>query len=275
MKVAYYIKKRTLKGDGRVTALLTRLEDGGMDTYEAGPDVCPLAPDTDVLLSFGGDGTFLSAAALAAPSRVPVLGVNMGRLGFLSAGAPDEVAGALLSRSFVVEEREMLDVCVDPVPGAVWQPLALNEMSVFRAGASMLGVDVTIDGAPLPTYWVDGLLVSTSSGSTAYNLSVGGPICFPDTPVLIIAPIAPHNLNVRPLIVSRKARVDIVLRSREKGVILTLDNRNYTIDPASRLSVSASPLPLGVIRPGKSNFVDALRSRLLWGEDVRNHGEQF
>jgi NAD+ kinase len=137
----------------------------------------------------------------------------------------------------------------------------------------MLGVDVWVDGAALPTYWADGLLVATSSGSTAYSLSVGGPICLPETKVFIVAPISPHNLNVRPLIVPETSHLRIALRARDERAVLTMDNRNYTVPAGAQIEVCAAPKRLRRLRLGQSNFIGALRSRLLWGEDVRNGGQ--
>ena len=136
----------------------------------------------------------------------------------------------------------------------------------------MLGVDVEVDGQQLPTYWSDGLLVATSSGSTAYSLSVGGPICLPETKVFIVAPISPHNLNVRPLIVPESSRLRITLQSRDDRAVLSMDNRNYTVPAGTRIEVCAAPMRLRRLRLGHSNFINALRTRLLWGEDVRNGG---
>ena len=138
----------------------------------------------------------------------------------------------------------------------------------------MLGVDVAMENAVLPTYWADGLLVATSSGSTAYSLSVGGPICLPETRVFIVAPISPHNLNVRPLIVPEDSHLCISLRSRDDRAVLTMDNRNYTVPAGTRIEVSAAPMRLRRLRLGRSNFINALRTRLLWGEDIRNGGSQ-
>ena len=133
-------------------------------------------------------------------------------------------------------------------------------------------VNVTIDGNTLPTYWADGLLVATSSGSTAYSLSVGGPICMPDTKVLIIAPISPHNLNVRPLVVPDTAKITITLQSRDDAVVMTMDNKTVEIDPNWTVEVSVAQFSLKRIRLSKSEFVKALTSRLFWGEDMRNNG---
>ena len=131
---------------------------------------------------------------------------------------------------------------------------------------------MTLDGTPLPTYWADGLLVATSSGSTAYSLSVGGPICMPESKVLIIAPIAPHNLNVRPLIVPDSSRVSISVETRDPKVVMSMDNRNLDMSPSWSLEVSMAQFSLKRIRLAKSNFVKALTSKLFWGEDIRNNG---
>lgn len=274
MKVAYYVKKKALKSDGRVAGLISRLEEGGAQTYslESSDSV---VPETDMILSFGGDGTFLSAARVAASSGVPILGVNMGRLGFLSSHTPDEAAEVVLSGEFQIEERGMLAVRTETREMSELNMLALNEMAVQRVGAAMLGVDVAVGGTVLPTIWADGLLVSTSSGSTAYNLSAGGPICTPDADVLIITPIAPHNLNVRPLIVPDSARLTISMHSREALTGLSVDNLNFRLSSSAVISVSLAPVRLKVVRIGKSEFINALRSRLLWGVDVRNNIEQY
>ena len=274
MKIAFYIQNPALRSDGRLTSLLGTLRAAGCEVRDIASCEA-LGAGTDVLLSFGGDGTFLSAARLAVPAGVPVLGVNFGRLGFLSENKPeDDIAGILLEGRYTVEERELLEVRPEGISLPDWTPYALNEMSVSRVGASMLGVDVAVDASPLPTYWADGLIVATSSGSTAYNLSVGGPICLPDSKVLIVAPVSPHNLNVRPLIVPDSSRISIVTESRDSSCVLTLDNRNYVIPAGTRIEVAASPLRLRRIVSGRSNFINALRSRLLWGEDVRNAGRQ-
>lgn len=267
MKLAYYIKDSRLELDPRVLGLLA-------DLGAAGFDVSPVrtAGDvpggTEMLLSFGGDGTYLSAAALAIRLDLPVLGVNFGRLGFLSENRPEDVTAALAGRDFTVQRRGMLRAegwCEADGP-----QLALNEICVQREGAAMLGIDVEVDGKPLPTYWADGLLVATSSGSTAYSLSAGGPICMPDARVLIIAPVAPHNLNVRPLVVPDSAVINISFRSRENRLRLSMDDRGCVIPSSSHISVQAVPGVLKRVELGGSNFIEALRDRLLWGGDVRN-----
>ena len=272
MKFAYYIKKDGLEADPRKDELLAQLRAGGVEVYRAGC-VSDISAGTDGLLSLGGDGTFLMGAKIAVQADIPILGVNFGRLGFLSEAKPSELPSAILRGELRVEERELLKVSTDEdAAGDLW-PYALNETSISRDGASMLGIDVEIDGAPLPTYWADGLLVATSSGSTAYSLSVGGPICTPDSKVFIVAPISPHNLNVRPLVVPQTAKIAISLRSREDMAVFSVDNRSRRISAGARISVSEAPVRLKRLRTGGDTFINALRTRLLWGEDVRNGNE--
>ena len=209
MKLAYFIKDRHLEQSPGVLGLLAELGAAGFDVYPA-QSYDQIAPDTEMLLSFGGDGTYLSASAIAVAAGIPVLGVNFGRLGFLSENKPEDVCGALLRKDYSIEERGLLQAegwCTADGP-----QLALNEICIQRQGAAMLGIDVAINSRALPTYWADGLLVATSSGSTAYALSVGGPICLPAARVLIVAPVAPHNLNVRPLVVPDNTSVSISFR---------------------------------------------------------------
>lgn len=269
MRLAYYIKKLRLLSDPETAAWLDGLRAAGCEVYSVSGK-SDLRPQTDALLAIGGDGTFLSAAAIVAEAGIPILGVNQGRLGFLSENLPEAVPGPLLSGDYVIEEREMLHVCVSAVSELDF-PYALNEVTAHRVGSGMLGVDVSLDGEPLPTYWADGLMVATSSGSTAYNLSVGGPICTPDLRAHIIAPIAPHNLNVRPLLVPDSADLVLRLSDCDGGrALLTLDNRTYAVPEGTLIRVSTAPFSLRRIRFNKSNFIDALRSKLFWGEDVRN-----
>ncbi|MEF2599208.1 MAG: NAD(+)/NADH kinase [Bacteroidales bacterium] len=281
MKIALYSRDGGAMTDPRLSSMLDKLEKELFMIYETsgGED---LLPGTDLVMSVGGDGTFLSAARCVGASGVPILGVNLGRLGFLSEYSPEEACGALLSGAWYLEDRELLETEVDgsmsenPALSAsaeTFSPFTLNEVSVHRSGAALLGVDVTIDGHPLPTYWADGLLVATSSGSTAYSLSVGGPICAPEAKVLIIAPIAPHNLNARPLVVPDTTRVGISMRSRDESVMLSMDNRNHLIQPSATLAVKVAQFSLKRVRLKNTSFIKALTTKLFWGEDIRNSGE--
>lgn len=270
MKIAVYIGKESEETDFRVSSLFERLRDGGVELYELSHGENP-SEGTDMLLSVGGDGTFLYSSKLVIDSGIPVLGVNLGRVGFLSENKPEDVAEAILSGDYVIESRAILKAVVSPETSSenMWD-YALNEVTVHRSGAAMLGVDVDVDGIKLPTYWADGLVVSTSSGSTAYSLSVGGPIVLPESKVLIISPIAPHNLNIRPLVVPDTSVLTLKMRSRDGRCILTADNRTVEIGEDVEVRITVAQFSLRRVRLHRSNFIDALTEKLFWGEDVRN-----
>lgn len=277
MNIQVYLRNPRLESDPRLVSLLDELRERGCTVSP----VClegscrALPEDTDFLLSVGGDGTFLSASSFAAKAGVPVVGVNLGRLGFLSENRPEVIADALLNGRYSLDVRTMLQVkCLEGALRGTDFPPALNEVTVHRIGAAMLGVDVSVNGKALPTYWADGLLIATSSGSTAYSLSAGGPIVMPQSRVLIISPIAPHNLNVRPLIVPDTSEIILGLHSRDEKVNLTMDNRTFETEPGTRLSVSMAQFSLKRVRLDSSDFINALIEKLFWGEDIRNSTEQ-
>ena len=277
MKIAVYSRDDGVVANPRFVSMVETLKSGPFELYniKTGRDILP---GTDMVMSVGGDGTFLSAAKRVGDSGIPVLGINLGRLGFLSEYSPEEACDALYEGTYSLENRELLDTRIsgDIIDsGSSFWPYSLNEISVLRCGAAILGIDVSIDGNPLPTYWADGLLVSTSSGSTAYSLSVGGPICVPDSKVLIIAPIAPHNLNVRPLVVPDTTRISISMRSRDDRVTMSMDNRNLLLSASARIDVMVAQFSLKRVRLEKSSFIKALTTKLFWGEDIRNGSEQL
>ena len=275
MKIAVYLKKNGIEADSRFLNLMDGFRRAGCDVYRVF-DEGTVSEDTDMLVAVGGDGTFLSSAVIVGNSGVPVFGVNLGRLGFLSENQPETAVESILSGNYSIEERTLLNIVSengDDVLGGMY-PFALNEITVHRSGPAMLGVDVSIDGSPLPTYWADGLLIATSSGSTAYSLSVGGPIVLPESKVLIVSPIAPHNLNIRPLIVPDTSVISLSLRSRDEKVLVTADNRSMEIDPDGKLQVSMARFSLKRVRLKGSNFINALTTKLFWGEDIRNGSER-
>ena len=272
MKIAVYLRNRNLEKDERYLGLMDRFRSRGAEVYEAGEN-SGIADDTDIFVSVGGDGTFLSSAVLVGDKGIPVLGVNLGRLGFLSENTPDEAVDEVMAGKYTIEERILLKASFSgETDDALMQmyPYALNEITIHRAGPAMLGIDVSIDGNPLPTYWADGLLVATSSGSTAYSLSVGGPIVMPDSKVLIVSPIAPHNLNVRPLVVPVTSEISLSLRARDEKVFLTIDNRSLEVSTGLKMDISMARFSLKRIRLCSSNFIKALTTKLFWGEDIRN-----
>ena len=274
MKIGYFILKDELREDTRMKALLKDLEEATFEVYEI-KKKADVRPETDLVLSMGGDGTFLSAAHTVADIGLPILGVNFGRIGFLCENRPGEVLDALMQGDFRIEYRTVVNATIKG-PNARKQigflPYAVNEVSLHRIGSAVLGIDVAINGEMLPTYWADGLIIATSSGSTAYSLSVGGPICLPDTKVLIIAPIAPHNLNVRPLVVPEGTKLDISFRSRDGKATMTMDNTSVEIEPDWAVHIEMAQFSLKRVKLPKSEFVAALTSRLFWGEDRRNNG---
>lgn len=270
MKIAIYIGKNGLETEERIGGLMEELRIGGCSLYII--EGCSgLEQDTDMILSIGGDGTFLSASMLAAARGIPVAGVNAGRLGFLSEYRPEDIARAVLSGDYAIENRTMLKAEVRTGnPDIDSWPYALNEITVHRSGAAMLGVDVMLDGVKLPTYWADGLLVSTGSGSTAYSLSVGGPIVLPESRVLIISPIAPHNLNIRPLIVPDSSEIVLNMHSRDGKFVFTADNRTAEVPEDTDIRIAVAQFSLKRVRLNRSNFINALTEKLFWGEDMRN-----
>ena len=270
MKGAVYIGKESQDNDLRVEQLLGALTDAGVDLYELSRGEVP-ADGTDMLLSVGGDGTFLYSSKLVIDREIPILGVNLGRVGFLSENRPEDVAEALLSGEYSIESRAILKAVVSPSlsESDMWD-YAFNEVTVHRTGAAMLGVDVDLNGVKLPTYWADGLIVSTSSGSTAYSLSVGGPIALPESKVLIISPIAPHNLNIRPLVVPDNSVLTLKMHSRDGRFALTADNRTVEVGENVEVKIAMAQFSLKRVRLNRSNFINALTEKLFWGEDVRN-----
>ena len=274
MKIGYFILNEDLRGDQRMRSFLEDLEANSFQLYEI-QTKSDVQPETDLVLSIGGDGTFLSAAHVVADIGLPILGVNFGRIGFLCENRPEAVRKALLEGDFSIEYRTVLNATLkgpDARRSIGMLPYSVNEVSLHRSGSSVLGIHVTINGDPLPTYWADGLIIATSSGSTAYSLSVGGPICMPDTKVLVLAPIAPHNLNVRPIVLPETAKVDIGFVSRDGRAIMSTDNRTVEILPDWTIHVEMAQFSLKRVRLAQSGFVKALTSRLFWGEDMRNNG---
>ena len=247
-------------GNARIAEVFDLMRQGGIDLYELDPAE-GLQPGSDMLISFGGDGTFLTAAQYAYDAGIPILGVNLGRMGFLSGARLDEIADRIADGDYRIEERQVLEAS---------GMYAINEMSLCRVGTETIGVEVSVDGCRFPTYWADGVLVSTTSGSTAYNLSIGGPICAPGSKVLVISPIAPHNLGVRPLVIPDSSRIVMKVIARHGGAVFSCDNRSTDVPNGFAVDISLAERSLKCITMGNTGFMDALRSRFFWGMDVRN-----
>lgn len=233
------------------------------EIFSTGDD---LPDDVRLLISFGGDGTYLEAITLVCGRDIPVAGVNFGRMGFLT-NATEHFAD-LLEGNYNIHFRTLLNMRCSAMP-ADFHPYALNEITIQRTSPSMLEVNVKLNDTMLPTYWADGLLVATATGTTAYSLSLGGPVVMPQSNVLIISPIAPHNLNVRPLIVPGDSHIEMTFNSRGGGALVTADNRSFEASNGVTVSLSKAAFALKCASV-KNNFIDALREKLMWGEDKRN-----
>ena len=231
-----------------------------------------LPPDVTFLLTLGGDGTFLDALPLVFGRDIPVTGINFGRLGFLAGLGPDVYDGALeqlLNGDYHVESRSLIEVSSAALPLDIF-PYALNDCVLHRKDAGMLAVTVSLPERVLPRYWADGMIVATPTGSTAYALSVGGPIISPQADVLLLLPIAPHNLNVRPMVLPDDAWLSICVESRCGEAILSLDSRSVDIPSGTELLVKRAPFTLKYIALREHQFIDTLHEKLLWGFDKRN-----
>ena len=223
----------------------------------------------NLAVSLGGDGTFLRTAQWVGPAGVPIVGVNAGHLGYLAALPVEklpQLPELIAADAFDVEYRTMLCVDSPDLPDSVGR-YALNEVALSKEeSASMIYASVSLDGEPLADYRADGLIVATSTGSTAYNLSVGGPIVQPTVPVWVISPVAAHSLSMRPMVVSSKAPVTIVPSGRSPHIRLAIDGRSTIIENGTRISLSEAPFKLAVLQLREHTFADTLRHKLHWAE---------
>ena len=230
--------------------------------------------EADMVLSMGGDGTFLRAASYVGNKNIPILGINTGRLGFLADVSPEEMEDTfkdIYNHNYKVEDRSVLQV-ISNGQSLKGYPCGLNEIAILkRDSSSMITIHTSINGAYLTTYQADGLVIATPTGSTAYSLSVGGPIVTPEAGVFVISPIAPHNLNVRPLIVPQDAVIDMKISSRADEVMLTVDNRELIIPSTSTICLSRGDFSMKTVSLKKEGFFQALQEKLLWGADKRNN----
>ncbi len=227
----------------------------------------------DIMLTLGGDGTILSVISLVRDSGIPVLGVNLGRLGFLASVEKSKIEQAIYliaMGQYQTEERTLLYLEADfPIFGNT--NFALNDFTILkRDTSSMITIHTYLNGAFLNSYWADGLIVSTPTGSTGYSLSCGGPIVFPSSGCFAITPVAPHNLNVRPIVIPDSSVISFEIEGRSDSFLCTLDSRYATITAEHRLAIRKADFPLKVVNLEEVNFLYTLRHKLTWGNDVRN-----
>ena len=274
MKIALFRREASHIDEIKLNYLAGRLTALGADIFYCSSADGAFPEDTDLMLSLGGDGTFLAAVDFLKGRQIPVAGINFGRLGFLTTARVDEGDNSwiedLVNRKFDIEPRLLLQASGVEMPEGV-HPYCLNEFSLMRLGPSMLEISVSIDGKALPTYWADGVLVATPTGSTAYSLSVGGPIVAPDTECLIICPTAPHNLNVRPIVVNAGSKIEISFKSKENAANMSVDNHGFHVASGSCITLSQAPHKALYVTLRDMSFIDALRDKLMWGDDIRNN----
>ena len=231
----------------------------------------------DVAISLGGDGTLLATANRIGNRQIPILGINLGRLGFLTdvqAHELNSLDDIILNHKYRIEDRMVLraEINSSPLtPNSSHIDFSLNEIAVLKQDlSSMISIDVQLNGEPLHTYQADGLLVATPTGSTAYSLSVGGPIMMPENHNLIIAPVASHSLNVRPLIIPDDWRIDLKVSSRSHSFLASIDGRSITMPDTATISISKADHTVRIIRLENHSFLSTLKTKLMWGADIRS-----
>jgi NAD+ kinase len=227
----------------------------------------------DCIISLGGDGTLLDTVTLVRDKGTPVLGINYGRLGFLANLGKNELqvaVDALVNHTYVIDKRTMLHLDANiPLFGDV--PYALNEFTLLKKdSSSMIKIHTYLNGEFLNTYWADGLIVSTPTGSTGYSLSCNGPVVFPESGSFVITPVAPHNLNIRPIVVPDTNIISFEVEGRTDGFLCTLDSRREFVTKEIQLAVRKEEFGINLIRLNENNFLQTLRKKLSWGLDVRN-----
>ncbi len=237
------------------------------DTYKE------LDDSYECMISLGGDGTLLDTVTMVRTKKIPLLGINFGRLGFLASIGREEVetvVASLKNHTFVVDERTLIHLDSNmPIFGDT--PYALNEFAIQKVDtSSMIKIHTYLNGEFLNSYWADGLIVATPTGSTGYSLSCNGPVVFPDSGSFVITPVAPHNLNVRPIVVPDNNVISFEVESRSDQVLCTLDSRKEVVDKNIQLAVKKEEFTINLIRLNENNFLQTLRNKLSWGLDRRN-----
>jgi len=248
----------------RTKGLLTGGISGSFESHQS------LPRDLDIVISLGGDGTFLSSVNLIRDSGIPVVGINMGRLGFLANISPAELDASLdnlLRKSFTCDERALISLeCDTPLFGDF--QYALNEVTIQKKGTSLVTIHTWCNEELVTSYWADGLIISTPTGSSAYSMSVGGPIVDPRCQSFILSPIAPHNLNVRPLVLPDHAVLRLQAESRYSEFYVTADSHSHVCRNGIEIKLRKAPFTFRVVNA--ASFFSTLRNKLMWGADIRN-----
>jgi NAD+ kinase len=289
MRVAIYSRGGQTLQEQDLKSLLDLLSQAGIDAVVfkllkdqyAGladlPNVFEGAADLDehidALISLGGDGTLLDTVCLVRDKQIPVLGINYGRLGFLASLGKEtieEAVKALQERTYVLDRRGLLHLDAS-IPMFGEEPFALNELVIHKREFSpMIKIHTYLNGDFLNTFWSDGLIVSTPTGSTGYSLSCNGPVVFPESESFVITPIAPHNLNIRPIVVPNNNVISFEVEGRADDFICTLDSRKEVVAKTVQLAVRKESFSFNLVRLNENNFLRTLREKLTWGFDTRN-----
>jgi NAD+ kinase len=241
-----------------------------VEVFDSGAD---LDSSYDFVISLGGDGTLLDTVTLVTDKNIPVLGINFGRLGFLASIGKKELTTAvdsLLQSTYVIDQRSLIHLDSN-MPLFNGMPFGLNEFAIHKTDTSpMIKVHTYLNGEFLNTYWADGVIVATPTGSTGYSLSCNGPIVFPDSGSFVITPVAPHNLNVRPIVVPDTNIISFEVEARADQIICALDSRKHIVDKTIQLAVRRESFDINLVRLNENNFLQTLREKLNWGLDTRN-----
>jgi NAD+ kinase len=289
MRVAVYSRGGQTLQEQDLKSLLTLLKSAGIESivykslieqykevasassiFEGAAD---LDEHIDALISLGGDGTLLDTVCLVKDKQIPVLGINYGRLGFLASLGKEnieEAVKALQERTYVLDRRGLLHLDAS-TPLFSEDPFALNEFVIHKREFSpMIKIHTYLNGDFLNTFWSDGLIVSTPTGSTGYSLSCNGPVVFPESESFVITPIAPHNLNIRPIVVPNNNVISFEIEGRTEDFICTLDSRKEVVSKNIQLAVRKESFSFNLVRLNENNFLRTLREKLTWGFDTRN-----
>ncbi|WP_158838199.1 NAD kinase [Polaribacter sp. L3A8] len=245
------------------------------DVYKSFACFNDLDSSFDIMFTLGGDGTFLRSVTHIRNLDIPILGINTGRLGFLAIVSKDLIEESIklvIKGDYTIQERTLVSIRTEPKTKDFTElNFALNEVTIAKKNTtSMIGVKTYLNGEYLTNYWADGLIISTPTGSTGYSLSCNGPVILPDSKNLVITPIAPHNLNARPMVISDETKVELKVDSREKSFLISLDSRVSSVPNNTKIFIEKTDFTIKSILPKNQSFLKTLRSKLLWGEDIRN-----
>jgi len=242
--------------------------------YDVLGDHDHLRKSIDVLITLGGDGTMLDMVTLIRDSGTPVIGINFGRLGFLASVNKNDIAAAIyavVNKDFTIDSRELLEIdCEEKIFGD--DNFALNDITIHkRDDAAMITMHAFLNNEFLNSYWGDGIIISTSTGSTAYSLSCGGPILFPQSESIAVTPISPHNLNVRPIVLPDNSRLAFDVECRSANYLVSCDSRTAIVEKTMKFNIQKAGFQLNLIRLNNESYLSTLRNKLLWGLDARNY----